>query len=72
MHPGQNFKRVEAMENDLSVPVLSRPESTAELIDNIAPTIYDSLNSAIELGTWPDVHRLSREQVDKCNRAGTL
>jgi len=53
------------MEDDLSAPVLSRPESLAELIDNISPTIYDSLKSAIELGKWPDGSRLSSEQVDK-------
>ena len=72
MHPGQNFKRVEAMENDLSVSVLSRPESLAELIDNISPTIYDSLKSAIELGKWPDGSRLSSDQVDKCMQAVIL
>ena len=60
------------MENDLSVPVLSRPESLAELIDNISPTIYDSLKSAIELGKWPDGSRLSSEQVDKCMQAVIL
>lgn len=57
------------MEDDLSASILSRPESLAELIDNISPAIYDSLKSAIELGKWSDGSRLSSDQVDQCMQA---
>lgn len=60
------------MKDDLSAVGLSRPESLAELIDNISPTVYDSLKSAIELGKWPDGSRLKRDQVDRCMQAVIL
>lgn len=57
------------MEDDLSASILRRPESLAELIDNISPAIYDSLKSAIELRKWSDGSRLSSDQVDQCMQA---
>ena len=50
-------------------PGISRPESLAELIDNISPTVYASLKSAIELGKWSDGTRLSADQVETCLQA---
>lgn len=60
------------MTDDNLQPALNRPESLAELIDNISPTIYASLKSAVELGKWSDGTCLSAGQVERCMQAVIL
>lgn len=38
--------------------------SFKEMIENITPEIYQSLKLAVELGKWPDGHKLSQEQKE--------
>ena len=57
------------MIDDFSEVSLKRPESLAELIDDISPSIYHSLKSAIELGKWSDGTRLGKRQVEECMQA---
>jgi uncharacterized protein YeaC (DUF1315 family) len=38
------------------------PASFSELIERITPEMYADLRRAVELGRFPDGHRLSREQ----------
>lgn len=49
-----------------------RPESVAQLINNMTPEIHHSLRTAIELGKWQDGSRLSSEQLAHCMEAVIL
>ena len=36
----------------------------AQMIENITPEIYESLNTAVEIGKWSDGRRLTPEQKE--------
>lgn len=40
-----------------------------KLIDNLDPTIYESLKRAVEIGKWPDGRRLTAQQRERCMEA---
>lgn len=37
-----------------------------KLIDNLDPSIYESLKRAVEIGKWPDGRPLTPEQRERC------
>jgi uncharacterized protein len=45
-------------------PALMTPNSVEELLDEITPSVYESLKTAIELGKWEDGSKLSAEQIE--------
>lgn len=60
------------MSEEFAELLLKRPNSLAELIEELTPTIHENLKTAIELGKWSDGSRLSPEQVDLCMQAVIL
>ncbi|MFT4861260.1 MAG: hypothetical protein ACI95C_000464 [Pseudohongiellaceae bacterium] len=40
------------------------PSSVKALLEEITPSVYESLKTAIELGKWDDGSRLSAEQLE--------
>ncbi len=43
---------------------LKSPGSVEALLEEITPSVYESLKTAIELGKWDDGSRLSAEQLE--------
>ena len=46
-----------------------KPESIDALVEAMTPTIYENLETAVELGKWGDGARLSPEKVESCLQA---
>lgn len=40
------------------------PSSVEELLEEMTPSVYESLKTAIELGKWDDGSKLSAEQLE--------
>ena len=45
------------------------PETLELLLQEITPSVYDSLRTAIEIGKWDDGSKLSSEQLENCMQA---
>lgn len=45
------------------------PETLELLVEEITPSVYDSLRTAVEIGKWDDGSKLSSEQLDYCMQA---
>jgi len=45
------------------------PMDLRQILDAMTPDIYQRLKQAVELGRWPDGHRLTAAQRELCLRA---
>ena len=49
---------------------LANPASSLEqIMDDVTPTVYETLKTAVELGKWDDGTRLTAEQLEYCMQA---
>lgn len=45
------------------------PETVELLLEEITPSVYDSLRTAVEIGKWDDGTKLSSGQLENCMQA---
>lgn len=45
------------------------PETLELLLQEITPSVYDSLRTAVEIGKWDDGSKLSSGQLENCMQA---
>lgn len=48
------------------------PETFEQLLEEITPSVYETLRTAIELGKWGDGVKLSSAQLENCMQAVIL
>ncbi|HAG71149.1 MAG TPA: DUF1315 domain-containing protein [Gammaproteobacteria bacterium] len=48
------------------------PETLELLLQEITPSVYESLRTAVEIGKWEDGNKLSAEQLENCMQAVIL
>lgn len=58
--------------NELQELLIERKDSVDEMIEEITPSVYGNLQSAIELSKWPDGSRLTPQQLEYCMQAVIL
>jgi uncharacterized protein YeaC (DUF1315 family) len=56
-------------ENDTDKKASLVPETLELLLQEITPSVYDSLRTAVEIGKWEDGSRLSSGQIENCMQA---
>lgn len=56
-------------ENHTDEVVALVPETLELLLQEITPSVYDSLRTAVEIGKWSDGGKLSSEQLENCMQA---
>lgn len=56
-------------ENRIEKASVSMPQNLDQLLEEITPTVYDNLKTAVEIGRWDDGSKLSSEQLEHCMQA---